>query len=124
MAKISIECARMPLGGIAQMFEFKWSPAEKVIARQAFDMALRNELQTTIREAKERAARISEPAELWELEDWLTERRQDINRWYDYRYSVLPIVFARLIRDGRLSEDDLKGLRPEKLELINRGVSF
>ena len=106
------------------MFEFKWSPAEKVIARQAFDMALRNELQTTIREAKERAARISEPAELWELEDWLTERRQDINRWYDYRYSVLPIVFARLIRDGRLSEDDLKGLRPEKLELINRGVSF
>ena len=40
---MSIECARMPFGGIVQMFEFKWSDAEKVIARQAFDMALRNE---------------------------------------------------------------------------------
>jgi hypothetical protein len=81
-------------------------------------------MQTTIREVKEGAARISKPAELWELEDWLTERRQDINRRYDYRYSVLPIVFAHLIRDGRLSEDALKGLRPEKLELIKRGASL
>jgi hypothetical protein len=84
------------------MFELKWSHAEKVIARQAFDLALRNELQTVIQEAKERAAKINEPAELWELEDWLAERRQNINRRYDYRYSVLPIAFAHLIRDGRL----------------------
>jgi hypothetical protein len=106
------------------MFDLKWSHAEKVIARQAFDLALRNELQTTIREAKERAAKISEPAELWELEDWLTERRQEINRRYDYRYSVLPIVFAHLIRDGRLRVADLRGVQPEKLELINRGASL
>lgn len=106
------------------MFDFKWSHAEKVIARQAFDLALRDELQTTIREAKDRAAKISEPAELWELEDWLAERRQDINRRYDYRYSVLPIVFAHLIRDGRLREEDLKGLRPEKLEQITRSASL
>jgi Photoprotection regulator fluorescence recovery protein len=106
------------------MFEFKWSHAEKVIARHAFDLALRNELQTTIQEAKERAAKISESAELWELEDWLAERREDINRRYDYRYSVLPLVFARLIGDGRLRVDDLKGLQPEKLELINRGASL
>ena len=104
------------------MFELKWSHAEKVIARKAFDFALRNELQTTIREAKERAAKISEPAELWELEDWLADRRQDIDRRYDYRYSVLPIVFAHLIRDGRLRVEDLDGLQPEKLDLINRGA--
>jgi Photoprotection regulator fluorescence recovery protein len=114
----------MPLGRIVFMFELNWSHAEKVVARRAFDRALRNELQATIREAKERAAKISEPAELWELEDWLDERRQDINRRYDYRYSVLPIVFAHLIRDGRLRIDDLKGLRQEKLELINRRASL
>ena len=106
------------------MFDFKWSHAEKVIARQAFDLALRNELQNTIREAKDRAAQISAPAELWELEDWLAERRLDINRRYDYRYSVLPITFAQLIRDGRLKEDDLRGLHPEKLELISRTASL
>jgi hypothetical protein len=106
------------------MFDFKWSHAEKVIARQAFDLALRNELQATIREAKDRAAKISEPIELWELEDWLAERRQDINRSYDYRYSVLPIVFGHLIRDGRLKKEDLKGLHPEKLEQITRSASL
>ncbi len=106
------------------MFDFKWSHAEKVIARQAFDLALRNELQTTIREAKDRAAKVGEPAELWELEDWLAERRQDINRRYDYRYSVLPIVFAHLIREGRLREEDLKGLHPEKMEQIMRSASL
>ena len=72
------------------MFDLKWSHAEKVIARQAFDLALRNELQTTIREAKDRAAQIIEPAELWELEDWLAERRQDINR-----NTTIGILFCR-----------------------------
>ena len=47
-----------------------------------------------------------------------------VNRRYDYRYSVLPIVFAHLIRDGHLKNDDLTGLRPEKLELINRGTGL
>jgi Photoprotection regulator fluorescence recovery protein len=106
------------------MFDFKWSHAEKVIARQAFDLALRNELRAIISEVKDRAAKISEPVELWELEDWLADRRKDIDRRYDYRYSVLPIVFGHLIRDGRLKEGDLKGLRPEKLEQINRTASL
>ena len=106
------------------MFDLKWSHAQKVIARQAFDLALHNELQNTMREAKDRAAKINEPAQLWELEEWLGERRQHIDQRYDYRYSVLPIVFAHLLRDGRLREDDLKGLRPEKLELINRTASL
>jgi thymidylate synthase len=106
------------------MFDLKWSQAEKVIARQAFDMALQKELQATIHEAKRRAAKVEEPSELWELESWLTERRGDINRRYDYRYSVLPIVFAHLVRDGHLKEDDLQGLDSEKLERIRRGATL
>jgi hypothetical protein len=109
---------------VVHIRELKWSHAEKVLARQAFDLALCNELQATIQEAKECAAKIQGPSELWELESWLTECRQDIDRRYDYRYSVLPIVFAHLLRDWYLREDDLKGLRPEKLELIYRGATF
>jgi hypothetical protein len=48
----------------------------------------------------------------------LTKRRRGIDRRYDYRYSILPLVFAYLLRDGRLSEDDLSGLGQEKLDLI------
>ena len=106
------------------MFELNWSHNEKVIARQAFDRALRDELRATIQEAKDRAAKIKEPSELWEFEAWLTECRRNINRKYDYRYSVLPTVFAHLIRDGRLKNDDLAGLQREKLELISRGAGL
>jgi hypothetical protein len=106
------------------MYDLKWTHSEKAVARRAFDLSLQNELRATIQEAKNRAAKIEEPFELWELESWLTERRQDINRRYDYRYSVLPLVFAHLLRDGHLREEDLRGLRPEKLELIRRGATL
>jgi hypothetical protein len=102
---------------VVPMHELKWSHAEKTVARRAFDLALGKELEALIREAKGRAAKIEEPSELWDLESWLTKRRREIDRSYDYRYSVLPLVFAHLLRDGRLTEDDLHGLGKEKLDL-------
>jgi hypothetical protein len=100
--------------------KLQWSHAEKAIARRAFNLALSNELEALVREAKGRAAKIEEPSELWDLESWLTERRREIDRRYDYRYSILPLVFAHLLRDDRLTEGDLHGLGQEKLDLIRR----
>ena len=77
-----------------------------------------------IRQAKRRAAKVSDPDELWRLERWLTERREDINETYDFRYSVLPIVFAKLIYRQALSEDELEGLGLEKIEEIHRGLKY
>jgi hypothetical protein len=37
---------------------------------------------------------------------------------FDYRYSVLPRVFAALLRAGQISEDALRGLAPDKLDAI------
>ena len=42
---------------------------------------------------------------LWELEHYLTQTRKEIDRKYDYRYPVLPLVFGNLTREGRLSEE-------------------
>jgi hypothetical protein len=106
------------------MYELNWSHAEKRIARRAFDLALGKELEALVLEAKDRAAKIDEPSELWDLEGWLTERRREIDRRFDYRYSILPLVFAHLLRDGRLTEDDLYGLRQEKLDLIRRASAI
>ncbi len=100
------------------MHEFKWSPSEKAIARRAFDQALHSELQQLVREAKDRVAAITEASELWQLESWLAERRREIDRKYDYRYSVLPLVFAELVKQGRVTENDLHGLDREKIEVI------
>jgi hypothetical protein len=102
----------------APMREWKWSPAEKVVARRAFNLALNHELENAIREAKERAERIREAQDLWEMESWLAERRRRVDRTFDFRYSVLPLVFAALLRDRRLSEDDLRGLAQDKLDAI------
>ena len=109
---------------VIPMYELKWSHAEKTVARRAFDRALGKELEALLQEAKGRAARIEEPSELWDLESWLTERRREIDRRYDYRYSILPLVFAQLLRDGRLTEDDLHGLGQEKLDLIRRASAI
>jgi hypothetical protein len=55
---------------------------------------------------------------LWELESWLGERRREIDRKFDYRYSVLPHVFGALLSEGRISESDLQGLHSEKMQMI------
>jgi hypothetical protein len=103
----------------AAMRQLKWSPTEKVIARKAFDAALQRELASVIRKAKDMAVKIQQPADLWDLELYLTKRRREINRQYDYRYSVLLMVFADLIQHGRLREEELRGLAQDKLGYIH-----
>ena len=104
--------------------EWKWSPAEKAIAHKAFDKALKQELDEVIREAKVRAARVSEPEELWKLERWLGEQRRHIESTFDFRYSVLPLVFAGLLRDERIGANDLAGLDHDKIDQIRRSASL
>lgn len=78
------------------------------------------ELAETIADFKRRAAAVSEPEEMWALENFLRRRRVDIDRKYDYRYSQLILVFGRLLREKRIQEADLVGLSEDKLELIRR----
>lgn len=106
------------------MRDLKWSPAEKAIARKAFERALQRELEEVIQEAKDKAGKIEQPSDLWDLEHYLTKCRHEIDRKYDYRYSILPIVFGTLVREGRLSAEDLQGLGPDKLEYIRRVVAL
>ncbi len=96
----------------------KWSHTEKQIARKAFELALDREFRSVIRRAKDMAGQIEQPTDLWDLEHYLTESRKRIDRTYDYRYSVLTDVFGRLVREGRLSEDELQGLGEDKLQSI------
>ena len=101
-----------------------WSRSEKAIARRAFDAALGRELHEVIQEAQRRVNQINESADLWELEHYLTQRRKEIDRKYDYRYSELTNVFGRLLHEGRLSEKELRGLGEEKLRSIQSSASF
>jgi len=101
-----------------------WSKSEKTIARTAFDAALKKEIQQVIEEAKQKANHIKQPRELWDLEYYLTERRKEIDRKYDYRYSQLTHLIGRLLYEGRVSEEDLRGLRDDKLKSIRSFAKF
>jgi hypothetical protein len=109
------------------MYELKWSHAEKTVARRAFDLALGKELEALLQEAKGRAARIEEPSELWDLESWLTERRREIDRRYDY--SCLPNYFATAALPNTIcTGSDRRNStlfaepRPSERQLVTRGT--
>jgi Photoprotection regulator fluorescence recovery protein len=71
-----------------------------------------------MRKTKQMANQIKEPADCWELEHYLTERRKEIDRKYDFRVSRLTRVFGTLLYDGRVTEEELHGLREDKIEAI------
>ena len=101
-----------------------WSKSEKAVARRAFDVALGRELHEVIQRAKQMANEIHESSDLWELEHYLTQRRKEIDRKYEYRYSQLPHVFGRLLHEGRLKEQELRGLEEDKLKTIRSIAKF
>jgi hypothetical protein len=101
-----------------------WSRSEKAIARKAFDAAMKRELHEVMQEAKQMANQINKADDLWDLERYLTERRKDIDRKYDARGSRLKDVLGRLLYENRLGEEDLRGLREEKIKSIRSFAQF
>ena len=75
-------------------------------------------------EFKARAASAAEPQDMWAVQDYLAKKGREIDEKYDYRYSQLVLVFARLVREGRLKEEQLEGLAEEKLSFIARLLSL
>lgn len=101
-----------------------WSKSEKAVARKAFDAALGRELHEVIQKTKQMATSIQQSSDLWELEKYLTQRRKEIDRKYTYRHSELTQVFGRLLHERRVSEQELRGLREDKLKSIRSVAEF
>ena len=101
-----------------------WSPSEQAIARKAFDAVLSRELHEVIQEAKQMASQIRQSSDLWDMEHYLTQRRKEIDCKYVYQYSRLTHVFGNLLQERRLGEEELFGLREDKLESIRAYAKF
>jgi hypothetical protein len=95
-----------------------WSGSEKRTARRVFDAALDRELAEVMAEFKQKAAKAETPADMWAVRQYLERAQREIDSKYDYRYSQLIFVFARLLRQKRIKEEDLAGLAEEKLNHI------
>jgi hypothetical protein len=89
-----------------------------------FDTALDAEVAQFMAEFKAMAAAATAPEDIWALEEVLADKRRELDGKYDYRYSRLLQVFGWLLREGRLSEQDLQGLSEDKLAYIRRMQSL
>jgi hypothetical protein len=98
--------------------EVIWSETEKQIADKAFKKAYECEVSSLIRMIREKSSEIHEIDELWQLHDFLSAKRHQIDGKYDYRYPELIFVFAQLVQEGWLKSEDLDGLKADKLSKI------
>jgi hypothetical protein len=103
--------------------DWKWSDAEKRLAQRVYEEARLAELAETLADFKARAAAAPTVDEMWPLEGHLRSRRRELEEKYQYRYSQLPFLFARLLREGRVHASQLAGLSSDKLEAIRRMAS-
>ena len=104
------------------MRDLLWSKTEKDIARKAYDEAYEEECKVVAARVKDLMAHLPEPRAVWTIHDFLSQRRREMDKKYDYRYSVLPLVFGNLVRRGRLRMEELSGLREDKLKAIRSYV--
>jgi hypothetical protein len=107
----------------AKRHELHWSHKEKAVARAAFDTALARENAAIRKKVEDMLQRSNKPSAVWDILEFLSKKQRELERKYDYRYSVLTGVFARLLYEGWITESDLAGFSPEKLQLIQRGAA-
>ncbi len=96
----------------------KWSKAEKAAAGRAFENAYERECREIINKLRVMANQADDSDDVWRVHDFLAEKRKEMDDKYDYRYSVLILVFARLLREGWITADDLEGLKGDKIATI------
>jgi hypothetical protein len=101
-----------------QVTNTEWSETEKTVAHKAFERAYEREIDALIKEVRSKASAIAQIKDMWSLHDFLSARRHDIDGKYDYTYSALIFVFARLIKEGWLDINELEGLSKDKLTKI------
>lgn len=97
-----------------QETEIRWSEVEKKAAQEVFEKAYHRETAALIQEVNQKASLITKLDDVWRLHDYLSAKRHDIDGKYDYNYSMLIFVFAKLLKQGWLHLDELEALDKDK----------
>ncbi len=88
---------------------------EKIVAKRAFEKCYQRQCHAVLTKLKENIATADKLVDIWLIHDVLAEERKKIDSKYDYWYSVLIFVFARLLKEGWLQESDLYGMEDDKI---------
>lgn len=91
-----------------------WSPHEKSIAQAALQAAYQRETNALIQAIREQATAITLLEEVWQLNDFLSARRHDVDGKYDPSEEGLMFTLSRLVKEGWLGLGELEGLEADK----------
>lgn len=109
---------------MAQSSVIVWTPEEQAIARDAFDRAQGRAVSELIDKVKGHATGLASVDALWQLHDFLSTQRHDMEGRFDFRLEGLLFVFAGFVKDGLLAVEELDGLEAEKLAKIRAMALF
>ncbi|MGB3614761.1 MAG: hypothetical protein WBA10_13290 [Elainellaceae cyanobacterium] len=101
-----------------QVSKAEWSAQEQQIAKAALEEARIREVNSLVQLIREQASNIDSIGDVWRLNDFLSARRFDIDGKYDDREDEILFVLARLVKEGWVTTEDLKGLDKAKLAKI------
>ena len=101
-----------------QAIDTDWSELEKQVAEKVFQEAYTRETKALVSEICKKASLVTEIQDIWGLHDYLSAKRHDIDGKYDFDYSALIFVFAKLVKEKWLSLDDLNGIETSKVAKI------
>lgn len=99
-----------------------WSPKEKRAARAIYDGVMERAEADFL--TRHRAKEVNSFEELWAYEEELREQREDFQQIFHYAYSRLDLCFGIAMRRGWIAEEELQGLREERIERIKRIATF
>ncbi|MBE9066013.1 hypothetical protein IQ260_05040 [Leptolyngbya cf. ectocarpi LEGE 11479] len=102
-----------------QQAEIHWSDNEKKVAEIALKKAYDQEVKALIEGVREKANLISLTEDVWQLHDFLSAKRHEIDGKYDDREPFLMYTLSRLVKDGLLALSDLAELEADKQAKIS-----
>ncbi len=104
---------------MGQQEQPQWNHEETKIAKAALEKAHATEIAALIHYVKQQASLVAEPEDVWQLHDFLSAKRHDIDGKYDDRESFLMYTLSKLIKDKLITLTELDGLSADKQTKIS-----
>jgi hypothetical protein len=101
-----------------QVTTSQWTSQERAVVKSALANAHQREIAAIVQVVRDRASEINSIDEVWQLNDFLSARRFDIDGKYNNDEDEVLFVLAKLTQEGWLQSQDLVGLEAAKLSKI------
>lgn len=101
-----------------------WTEEEVAVARLAFEGAYLRTAEALIASVRQQAHGLDTLESLWQLHDFLSFQRHQVEGRFDFRLEGILFLFASLVKEELLAWEELQGLDAEKLAKIAAMARF